>query len=108
MPHTMKSRLWQIAAVLLLSLMVATLVDAFYLELERQEYRQSLDTRIQREGDNLQQLTLSSKGMGAVQLAGRLNREIQQASLLERGSSPPAKHYRCWHGGEGQSCLCYQ
>ncbi|QPR55972.1 ATP-binding protein [Aeromonas allosaccharophila] len=88
---TMKSRLWQIAAVLLLSLMVATLVDAFYLELERQEYRQSLDTRIQREGDNLQQLTLSSKGMGAVQLAGRLNREIQQASLLERGELTPSE-----------------
>ncbi|MGU5699080.1 ATP-binding protein [Aeromonas allosaccharophila] len=88
---TMKSRLWQIAAVLLLSLMVATLVDAFYLELERQEYRQSLDTRIQREGDNLQQLTLSSKGMGAVQLAGRLNREIQQASLLERGDLTPSE-----------------
>lgn len=87
----MKSRLWLIAAVLLLSLMVATLVDAFYLELERQEYRQSLDTRIQREGDNLQQLTLSSKGMGAVQLAGRLNREIQQASLLERGDLTPSE-----------------
>ncbi|MCF5856928.1 response regulator [Aeromonas veronii] len=87
----MKSRLWHIAAVLLLSLMLATLVDAFYLELERQEYRQSLDTRIQREGDNLQQLTLSSKGMGAVQLAGRLNREIQQSSLLERGELSPSE-----------------
>lgn len=87
----MKSRLWHIAAVLLLSLMLATLVDAFYLELEQQEYRQSLDTRIQREGDNLQQLTLSSKGMGAVQLAGRLNREIQQSSLLERGELSPSE-----------------
>ncbi|MFM5499771.1 ATP-binding protein [Aeromonas veronii] len=87
----MKSRLWHITAVLLLSLMLATLVDAFYLELERQEYRQSLDTRIQREGDNLQQLTLSSKGMGAVQLAGRLNREIQQSSLLERGELSPSE-----------------
>ncbi|PTS76305.1 hypothetical protein DBR07_12815 [Aeromonas sp. HMWF036] len=91
MLSTMKSRLWHIAAVLLLSLMVATLVDAFYLELERQEYRQSLDTRIQREGENLQQLTLSSKGMGAVQLAGRLNREIQQSSLLERGDLSPSE-----------------
>lgn len=87
----MRSRFWHIAAVLLLSLMVATLVDAFYLELERQDYRQSLDTRIQREGDNLQQLTLSSKGMGAVQLAGRLNREIQQSSLLERGDLSPSE-----------------
>lgn len=87
----MKSRLWHVAAVLLLSLIVATLVDAFYLELERQEYRQSLDTRIQREGENLQQLTLSSKGMGAVQLAGRLNREIQQSSLLERGDLSPSE-----------------
>ncbi|MXV28361.1 ATP-binding protein [Aeromonas veronii] len=87
----MKSRFWHIAAVLLLSLMLATLVDAFYMELERQEYRQSLDTRILREGDNLQQLTLSSKGMGAVQLAGRLNREIQQASLLERGDLSPSE-----------------
>lgn len=87
----MKSRFGHIAAVLLLSLMLATLVDAFYLELERQEYRQSLDTRIQREGDNLQQLTLSSKGMGAVQLAGRLNREIQQSSLLERGELSPSE-----------------
>ncbi|WP_421243657.1 ATP-binding protein [Aeromonas sp. 601019] len=87
----MKSRLWHMVAVLLLSLMVASLVDAFYLELERQEYRQSLDTRIQREGENLQQLTLSSKGMGAVQLAGRLNREIQQSSLLERGDLSPSE-----------------
>lgn len=104
----MKSRLWHIAAVLLLSLMLATLVDAFYLELERQEYRQSLDTRIQREGDNLQQLTLSSKGMGAVQLAGRLNREIQQSSLLERGAEPERSSAGVGAGGEGQSCLCYQ
>ncbi|MGH1409681.1 MAG: ATP-binding protein [Aeromonas sp.] len=87
----MKYRLWHIVTVLFLSLMVATLVDAFYLELERQEYRQSLDTRIQREGDNLQQLTLSSKGMGAVQLAGRLNHEIQQSSLFDRGDLSPSE-----------------
>lgn len=82
----MKSSLWQVAAVLLCSVMVASLVDAFYLQLEQQAYRQSLDTRIQREADNLLQMTLSSKGMGAVQLAGRLNREIQQSSLLEKGN----------------------
>jgi len=69
--------------VLLLSLMVATLVDTFCLELERQAYRQSLDARIQRE--TLQQLTLLSKGVGRC-MAGRLNREIRQSSLPERGA----------------------
>ncbi|WP_421225111.1 hypothetical protein [Aeromonas jandaei] len=72
--------------MLLCYVMVASLVDAFYLQLEQQAYRQSLDTRIQREADNLLQMTLSSKGMGAVQLVGRLNREIQQSSLLEKGN----------------------
>ncbi|MGL6416585.1 hypothetical protein ACSZMW_01260 [Aeromonas allosaccharophila] len=82
---TMKSRLWQIAAVLLLSLMVATLVDAFYLELERQEYRQSLDTRIQREGDNLQQLTSQARGWG-------------RCSWLAASTARSSKHH-CSSGG---------
>ena len=74
----MSRRHWKLAAALLVSLLLATTVDALYLLIERHSYQQELDGRIQREADNLLQLTLLSKGMGAMQLAGRLNREIQQ------------------------------
>ena len=71
---------WKLAAALLVSLLLAFAADAIYLLVERNAYQQMLADRIQREAENLPQLTLSSKGMGAVQLAGRLNREIQQVA----------------------------
>ena len=72
---------WKLAAAVLLSLLLAAAADFFYVLIERNTYQQMLANRIQREADNLLELTLSSKGMGAVQLAGRLNREIQQIVL---------------------------
>jgi len=75
---------WKLVAALLISLLLAAAADTLYLLVERNSYQQMLASRIQREADNLLQLTLSSKGMGAVQLAGRLNREIQQ---IARGDS---------------------
>jgi PAS domain S-box-containing protein len=71
---------WKLTAALLATLLLATAADALYLLVERNSYQQMLANLIQREADNLLQLTLSSKGMGAVQLAGRLNREIQQVT----------------------------
>ncbi|WAC44490.1 ATP-binding protein [Pseudomonas sp. SL4(2022)] len=71
---------WKLAAALLVSLLLAFAADAIYLLVERNAYQQMLADRIEREAENLPQLTLSSKGMGAVQLAGRLNREIQQVA----------------------------
>ncbi|MFB2865007.1 response regulator [Aeromonas sp. MdU4] len=86
---------------MLVSLMVAAVIDGTYLQLERQAYQQSLDMRIQREADNLLQLTLTSKGMGAVQLAGRLNREIQLSSLLTQGNLTPSEELQVLAQGVG-------
>ncbi|WP_081959525.1 ATP-binding protein [Aeromonas finlandensis] len=97
----MRPALWHVALVLLVSLMVAALVDGLYLQLERQGYQASLDMRIQRETDDLLQLTLTSKGMGAVQLAGRLNREIQRSSLLTRGNLLPSEELQVLAQGVG-------
>jgi PAS domain S-box-containing protein len=83
-------RSWRIPAALLLLLAVMALADFLYLASEQHAFRQVLDSRIQREADNLLQLTLSSKGMGAVQLAGRLNREIQLASVGSATAQPAA------------------
>ncbi|EKP0309333.1 response regulator [Aeromonas veronii] len=79
----MNWRPWRLSAALLLALAITALADFLYQASEQHAFRKTLDNRVQREADNLQQLTLSSKGMGAVQLAGRLNREIQQASVGE-------------------------
>jgi PAS domain S-box-containing protein len=87
--------------VLLVCLLVAGLMDLLYLQLERHAYQQMLDNRTQRESDNLLQLTLSSKGMGAVQLAGLLNREIQQSSLLAQGSKARSEALQVLAAGVG-------
>lgn len=81
----MTHRRWKLTAVVFFSLIIAGITDAIYLQIERHTYQKLLSGRIQREADNLLQLTLQSKGMGAVQLAGRLNREIQQITAGNQG-----------------------
>lgn len=66
-------------AVLLIILLVSG-ADQLYVAMERHHYQAALDGRIESEAGNLLQLTLQGKGMGAVQLAGRLNREIQEVA----------------------------
>lgn len=41
------------------------ILDSIYFPVEKMKYKESIDARIFRISDNLQQLTLSSKGMGA-------------------------------------------
>ncbi|MBB6342590.1 PAS domain S-box-containing protein [Pseudomonas fluvialis] len=94
---------WRIAAALALSLAVTLLADFLYVTSAQHGLRKELDSRIQREADNLLQLTLSSKGMGAVQLAGRLNREIQQASVGEAAPRAATEALKVLARGVGAS-----
>ncbi|SIQ87078.1 ATP-binding protein [Aquipseudomonas alcaligenes] len=82
---------WNLALAVLSALLVAIAADWGLRTVERSAYQAELESRIRPEADNLLQLTLSSKGMGAVQLAGRLNLEIQQAARVKVGSQGDAR-----------------
>jgi len=68
--------------VVLTALLVSTLCVAAYLAWARAGFADLLDKRVIRETLALEQKTLSGQAMGAVKLAGRLNREIKEAAQL--------------------------
>jgi hypothetical protein len=61
--------------------------SALYLAIVADDFRDTLELRIQREAANLQGMTLTGKAMGAVALAGQLNATVRAAASQD-GSDP--------------------
>ena len=53
---------------------------AIFSNIRQDDFRETLDSRVQREASTFERMALAGKGMGAVLLAGALNNEITAAA----------------------------
>ena len=76
----MKRRRILLVLGVVLSLFMAWGSAAIFSSIRQNDFRETLDNRVQREASTFERMALAGKGMGAVLLAGELNNEITAAA----------------------------